>query len=207
MPTGLADWVGPTGQVLATDIDVSALEEAPEPGFEILRHDVAAEPAPRSGLDLVHARLVLMHVADRDAALTAMAGALRPGGWLLAEEADLSLQPLACPDEAGPAERLANKLRRVATESRGDNLAFGRTLPRLLRGAGLSEVGADAYFPVAGAASARLQQTMTERQRERLLAAGLVAAAEIDQHLADIAADRLHLTTFTVVSAWGRKAP
>lgn len=207
VPTGLADWVGPTGQVLATDIDVSALEEAPEPGFEILRHDVAAEPAPRSGLDLVHARLVLMHVADRDAALTAMAGALRPGGWLLAEEADLSLQPLACPDEAGPAERLANKLRRVATESRGDNLAFGRTMPRLLRGAGLTEVGADAYFPVAGAASARLQQTMIERQRERLLAAGLVTAAEIDQHLADIAADRLHLTTFTVVSAWGRKAP
>jgi hypothetical protein len=77
VPTGLADWVGPTGQVLATDIDVSALEEAPEPGFEILRHDVAAEPAPRSGLDLVHARLVLMHVADRDAALTAMAAAGR----------------------------------------------------------------------------------------------------------------------------------
>ena len=155
----------------------------------------------------MHARLVLMHVADCHAALAAMAGALRPGGWLLAEEADLSLQPLACPDEAGPAERLANRLRRVATDSRGDNLAFGRTLPRLLRGAGLTEVGADAYFPVAGAAAARLQQTMIERQRERLLAAGLVTAAEIDQHLADIAAGRLDLATFTVVSAWGRKAP
>jgi hypothetical protein len=148
-----------------------------------------------------------MHVAERDAALTAMTGALRPGGWLLAEEADLSLQPLACPDEAGPAERLANRLRRIATESRGDNLAFGRTLPRLLRAAGLTEVGADAYFPVAGAASARLQQTMIERQRERLIGAGLVTAAEIEQHLADIAAGRLDVATFTVVSAWGRKAP
>jgi SAM-dependent methyltransferase len=157
VPAGLAERVGPTGRVLATDIDVSALEEAPGPGFEILRHGVTAEPAPRSGLDLVHARLVLMHVAGRDAALTAMTGALRPGGWLLAEEADLSLQPLACPDEAGPAERL--------------------------------------------------QQTMIERQRDRLLAAGLVTAAEIDQHLADIAAGRLDLTTFTVVSAWGRKPP
>jgi SAM-dependent methyltransferase len=207
VPAGLAERAGPTGRVLATDIDVSALEEAPEPGFEIRRHDVTAEPAPLSGCDLVHARLVLMHVADRVAALSAMAGALRPGGWLLAEDADLSLQPLACPDEAGPAERLANKLRRVATESRGDNLAFGRTLPRLLRGAGLTEVGADAYFPVAGGASARLQQTMIERQRERLVAAGLVTAAEIDQHLADVAAGRLDLATFTVVSAWGRKAP
>ena len=35
VPAGLAERAGPTGRVLATDIDVSALEEAPEPGFEI----------------------------------------------------------------------------------------------------------------------------------------------------------------------------
>jgi hypothetical protein len=69
--------------------------EAAEPGFEVLRHDVAAERAPAAGFDLVHARLVVMHLADRGAALAAMTGALRPGGWLLLEDADLSLQPLA----------------------------------------------------------------------------------------------------------------
>ncbi|HEY7013252.1 MAG TPA: hypothetical protein VH480_10875 [Streptosporangiaceae bacterium] len=45
---------------------------------------------------------------------------------------------------------------------------------------------------------------MIERQRDRLLATGLVTA-EIDQHLADIAAGRLGLATFTVVPAWGRR--
>jgi hypothetical protein len=34
-----------------------------------------------------------------------------------------------------------------------------------------------------------------------------VTEAEVDQHLADIAAGRLDLAPFTVVSAWGRKAP
>jgi SAM-dependent methyltransferase len=212
----LARRVAPGGHVLATDIDVAALQEpvdvaalqeAAEPGFEVLRHDVAAEPAPAARLDLVHARLVVMHLADRDAALAAMTGALRPGGWLLLEDADLSLQPLACPDEAGPAERLANKVRRASVGLRGGNLAFGRTLPRLLRGAGLTAVGADAYLPIAAPDSARLEQTMIERQRDRLLAAGLLTAAEIDQHLADVAAGRLDLTTFTVVSSWGRKDP
>jgi SAM-dependent methyltransferase len=209
VPAWLAARVAPGGYVLATDIDVAALDEAPGAGFEVRRHDVETEPVPASppGFDLVHARLVLMHLADRGAALAAMAGALRPGGWLLLEDADLSLQPLACPDEAGPAEQLANKVRRASVGLRGDNLAFGRTLPRLLRGAGLTEVGADAWFPLAGADSARLQQTMIERQRERLLAAGLLTAAEIDRHLADIAGGRLDLTTFAVVSAWGRKAP
>ena len=204
-PAWLARRVAPGGYVLATDIDVAALQEAAEPGFEVLRHDVAAERAPAAGFDLVHARLVVMHLADRGAALAAMTGALRPGGWLLLEDADLSLQPLACPDEAGPAEQLANKIRRASVGLRSDNLAFGRTLPRLLRGAGLTEVGADAYLPIAGPDSARLEQTMIERQRDRLLAAGLLTAAEIDRHLADVAAGRLDLTTFTVVSAWGRK--
>jgi SAM-dependent methyltransferase len=204
-PAWLARRVAPGGYVLATDIDVAALQGAAEPGFEVLRHDVAAERAPAAGFDLVHARLVVMHLADRGAALAAMTGALRPGGWLLLEDADLSLQPLACPDETGPAEQLANKIRRASVGLRGDNLAFGRTLPRLLRGAGLTEVGADAYLPIAGPESARLEQTMIERQRDRLLAAGLLTAAEIDRHLADVAAGRLDLTTFTVVSAWGRK--
>ena len=225
VPAWLARRVVPGGYVLATDIDVAALQEATdvaalpeatdvaalpeaaEPGFEALRHDVAAERAPAAGFDLVHARLVVMHLADRGAALAAMTGALRPGGWLLLEDADLSLQPLACPDEAGPAEQLANKIRRASVGLRGDNLAFGRTLPRLLRGAGLAEVGADAYLPIAGPDSARLEQTMIERQRDRLLAAGLLTAAEIDRHLADVAAGRLDLSTFTVVSAWGRKQP
>jgi SAM-dependent methyltransferase len=223
VPAWLARRVAPGGYVLATDIDVAALQEATdvaalqevsevaalpeaaEPGFEVLRHDVAAEPAPAAGFDLVHARLVVMHLADRGAALAAMTAALRPGGWLLLEDADLSLQPLACPDETGPAERLANKIRRASVALRGDNLAFGRTLPRLMRGAGLTGVGADAYLPIAGPGSARLERTMIERQRDRLLAAGLLTAAEIDRHLADVAAGRLDLTTFTVVSAWGRK--
>ncbi len=63
---------------------------------------------PPGAFDLVHARLMLVHVADRAEALRRMAGALRPGGWLLLEDADPALQPLLCPDESGPDQRLAN---------------------------------------------------------------------------------------------------
>jgi SAM-dependent methyltransferase len=59
--------------------------------------------------DLVHARLVLAHVAGRGQALRSMISVLRPGGWLLVEDADPALQPLICPDESGPAQQLANR--------------------------------------------------------------------------------------------------
>src|SRR5205823_486253 len=67
--------------VLATDIDTSWLPaDAP---YEVRRHDVAADPPPPGPFDLVHARLVLVHVPARAAALAAMVSVLRPGGYLL----------------------------------------------------------------------------------------------------------------------------
>src|SRR5690348_6607184 len=68
IPRWLAQRVGPTGSVLATDIDISWLD--PDGGFQVTRHDVALDPPPGTGFDLVHARAVLMHVPGRDRALT-----------------------------------------------------------------------------------------------------------------------------------------
>jgi chemotaxis methyl-accepting protein methylase len=105
----LAGQVGARGRVLATDIDPRWLDGTP--GIEVLQHDVGAEPAPDGPFDLVHARLLLVHVPDREAALRRMAAALRPGGWLVVEEADPGLQPLVCLENTGPAEELANRLK------------------------------------------------------------------------------------------------
>ncbi|GAA3791971.1 hypothetical protein GCM10022403_027530 [Streptomyces coacervatus] len=106
-----AEKVGPTGQVVATDIDTSLLASVARPPVEVHVHDVSAEEPPGEGFDLVHARLVLVHVPDRERALRSMIKALRPSGRLLIEDADPALQPLVCPDEHGPEQRLADRLR------------------------------------------------------------------------------------------------
>lgn len=208
VPLGLAGRVGPGGAVVATDIDVSWARDAAGGVVEVLRHDVAADPAPPGGFDLVHARLVLVHVTDRAEALRRMVGALRPGGRLLLEDADPGLQPLLCPDESGPEQRLANRLRsgfRALMAERGADLAYGRTLPRLLREAGLEDVGADAYFPITSPACAVLETATVRHIRDRLVAAGLATDEEVDRHLANVATGTLDLATAPMVSAWGRR--
>ena len=205
----LARKVGPDGTVVATDIDTSRLAPVDHPPVETRVHDVGAQEPPGEGFDLVHARLVLVHVPDRDRALRSMIQALRPGGWLLIEDADPALQPLTCPDESGPEQRLANRLRRGfrgLLAERGADLAYGRRLPRLLREAGLHEVEADGFFPMASPACTALEAATVRQIRDRLLDAGLATAEEIEQHLANVEAGDMDLTTAPMISAWGRKA-
>jgi SAM-dependent methyltransferase len=207
VPRWLAEQVGPGGSVLATDIDVSRLGDV-EPDVVVRRHDIGADPPPAGPFDLVHARLVLTHVPQRARAVAAMAGVLRPGGWLLIEDADPSLQPLICLDEVGPEEALANRLRagfRHLLVARGADLAVGRTLPRLLRSAGLVDVRADAYFPVTSPANVALEAATIAQVHEELVAGGLATEDEIDTHLQAVAAGRLDLATSPMISAWGRR--
>jgi hypothetical protein len=211
VPEWLVGRVGEQGRVLATDIDVSWLSDdvTDSPRYEVQRHDIGTDPAREEVFDLVHARLVLVHVPQRIEALRALTRSLKPGGWLLLEDADPALQPLLCPDESGSAQVLANRLRRgfrSLMAERGVDLAYGRTLPRLLRESGLVDVQADAYFPITSPACAALEHATVAQVRGRLVASGLATDDEIDEHLANVVTGRLDLATSPMVSAWGRRA-
>jgi SAM-dependent methyltransferase len=193
--------------VTATDVDLSRFGEPPA-GVTARTHDVTADPPPGGPFDLIHARLVLVHLPARAEVAVTLAGALRPGGWLVLEDADPALQPLACIDARGPDEDLANRIRagfRTLLAERGADLAFGRTLPDLMRRAGLVGVTADAYFPVGGATASVLERVTVEQVRDGLVAAGLATGEEVDRHLATLAADGLDVATAPLVSVRGRR--
>ena len=203
----MADRVGTDGSVLATDLDLSWMPAGDSTSFEAQVHDVGTDPPPGGPFDLVHARLVLVHVPRRHEVMAAMVGALRPGGWLVVEDADPALQPLTCIDEYGPEQELANKLRRgfrALLADRGADLAFGRTLPRIFRLHGLVDVGAEGFFPMTGPECTLLERATVEQTRDRLVGAGLATDEEIDRHLAAVARGGLDFATSPMISTWGR---
>ena len=71
---------------------------------------------------------------------------------------------------------------------RDADLALGRTLPRLLRERGLADVAADAYFPISSPACTALEIATVEQIRERLVDGGVATAAEVEEHLDNLAA-------------------
>ena len=77
----LSDAVGPTGQVLATDIDTRLLEGVVATNVEIRVHDLLADRWDLAGFDLVHVRAVLHHLPGRQARVIArLISTLHPGG-------------------------------------------------------------------------------------------------------------------------------
>jgi 2-polyprenyl-3-methyl-5-hydroxy-6-metoxy-1,4-benzoquinol methylase len=66
----VANWlcsrVGPGGRVVVTDIDTRFLENLKLPNLEVLRHDLTRDPLAEAAYDLVHLRLVLVHLPDKE---------------------------------------------------------------------------------------------------------------------------------------------
>lgn len=209
VPMRLGREVGPDGLVIATDIDVRWAKASSQANVRVIGHDVVHDLSPEGPFDLIHARLVLVHIPEREAVLRKLAGALRPGGWLLIEDADTALQPLACIDETGPEQILANRIRRgfrQLMKDRGVDLAWGRTLPRLLREAGLQNVMADVFFPLARPECNDLDRGTILLLQEQLIQRGIASHEEIQATLDNLATGRIEVTTTPLVSAWGQKA-
>jgi SAM-dependent methyltransferase len=207
----LAAWlsqkVGSSGYVLATDIETRFLDRLDYPNLEICRHDITREALPEAAFDLAHCRLVLMHLAERDRALRGMVGALKPGGWLLVEEADLATW-LPDPRMEGVAlfSKGAAAFNQVQTAA-GVDLNYGRRLFGDVRAAGLVEVEGEGEMSIvhAGTPAARLWQLTITQVRDRMVGAGLLTNEEVDRFIAlhdDAGFVAMSLCTIAV---WGRK--
>ena len=148
---------------------------------EVRRHSVVDDPLPDAHFDLVHERLVVMHLPEREAALRSMVASLRPGGWILVEDFDSDIAPEAFPSPQSDDEELGNKVVRsirALLAQRGADTAFGHKLPRLLGAAGLEEVGADAYQAIeAGDAIRQLQRANIRQVGDRARRAGARVAS------------------------------
>jgi SAM-dependent methyltransferase len=84
VPVWLVGQVGATGTVVSTDIKVHRTPTFP--GLRVVVHDITTDAIPDGPYDVIHARLLLMHLPERERVLTALARALTPGGALLVED-------------------------------------------------------------------------------------------------------------------------
>jgi SAM-dependent methyltransferase len=201
----LSEKVGPTGSVVAVDIDTALLTEMP--GNVDVRaldiRDLELEP----DFDLAHCRALLMHLPDPADALARIVAALRPGGVLLAEEGDFGLLHFGGHPNS-PAQNDAHQQMMAALrEARIMDGYFGRTLPGMLLAHGL-----EPQFAEIDAATGRPGEPEYEWLRTTCLeaSANLVAAGVIDAVTGGLVEEFFStsgtvVTSVSLVAAAGRK--
>jgi SAM-dependent methyltransferase len=199
----LADQVTSSGSVLATDIDIAGLAGLRAANISVARHDLERESVPWAEFDLIHARLVLEHLREPAAAVDKLAAALRPGGWLLLEDADGLLFDAVPVEKAFAA--IAGPWQRAALAA-GWNPFYGRHLVADLQRAGLSWVAGRAHRNCQPGGSAWLVARLgIQRMQDQIRHEG-ASQSDLDAALAALDDQTLTVIGAPIVTAWGQRA-
>jgi SAM-dependent methyltransferase len=133
----LSHWVGPTGEVIGTELNEATAESARQTmrseglsNVEVVADDIFDSSLPERSFDLVHARMVLGPLGRPLDQLATFCRLVRPGGWLVLEEPDMgawSFNPEA------PANRRLSDLMVERYREMGRDVTIGRQIRSLLR--------------------------------------------------------------------------
>jgi 2-polyprenyl-3-methyl-5-hydroxy-6-metoxy-1,4-benzoquinol methylase len=203
MARWLSQRVGPTGHVVAVDMDPRFMVGPHAPNLEVVKQDVVQQKLPERTFDFILARYVLMHVHERDQVLKDLVAALKPGGWLLVEDME-SFSSLETEDSV---HRRVLEAQYTLGRAAGMALNWARRVPGELQRHGLHHVGAEAqtpYFP-GGSAPANFLRLSAEQLRARLVQLGLLHDQDVEyfrQRLLDPTSWFYGLTT---IASWGQR--
>jgi SAM-dependent methyltransferase len=206
----LCDQVGSEGHVVATDLSPRFLEEIDAPNLEVRKHNIVTDPLEENAFDLVHSRDVLEHIAERELVLDRMVAAVKPGGWLVAEDVDFVSALRA--DGFGESSSLAPFEGRMwaasvkGMKARGVDPEYGRRLPWRLAARGITEISATVRGGLfqAGSPGRTLALLSLAQLRPILLEGGLLED-EVEQLMATMKREDFMGFGPIHVAAWGRK--
>jgi SAM-dependent methyltransferase len=201
----LAELVGPTGQAVAVDIDLSLVDQTAAPAnLDYLQADIVAGPVDPGTFDLVTARAVLHHVTDVDAAMRNLVSSLAPGGAILLIEPDFLPVTMAEPPEV---HRFWQGWLQWSREQ-GIDYHLGRSLARRLAALDIHDIAGTAETAVyqGGSPWATYWVDTVDELRSGLVESGALDDATIDRFLAQCADPAWWTQTIAFTAVHGRSA-
>ncbi|MGI5185381.1 class I SAM-dependent methyltransferase [Dactylosporangium sp. CA-152071] len=204
----LAGRVGPTGQVAAVDVDLSRLTSGAD--LDVFQHDIRDGLPLEGPFNLIHARLVLVHLPERNDVLRTLTDALAPGGWLvLGDFGDTPMTVYSSPSDSDTElyTRVVYALQHVL-ESHGVDMAWADATHTAMRDAGLRNVyavdHAESWY--GGSTGIRMHHANTSQTQDELLLHG-ITTADLDRFHALVADPSFVVRSYRFVCTRGQRPP
>jgi SAM-dependent methyltransferase len=173
----LADHVGTTGFVLATDVKPRHIPLHPR--LSTIRHDLSSQPLPDERYDFIHARLVLAHLPTRRHVLHRLVNALAQGGTLLIEDWDASRTDTVITAPSEEAAQLYTHYQQTVGDNvlaaAGTDRGWARRIHAAMIEEGLTDVDTVVHARswTGGSPGCQLAAANLDQLREQLLAGGM----------------------------------
>jgi SAM-dependent methyltransferase len=191
----------PDAEVTALDLDTRFLGS---PGLTVVQADVLRWEPPQP-FDLIHTRLLLVHLPRREHLLDRLVSWLVPGGTLVVEEpADFPVAGSPRPHYRAAMSAFAAALGNLL----GTDLVWPRRLPQPLQARGMVDVDARVHVPVLrgrGALAGFLKLSIA-RAGADVLATRRVSEEDLARTVADLDDPEVFDLYLALCSAWGRSA-
>jgi len=205
----LSGQVGTAGSVLATDINPDKMY-GDAGNLEIRHHDIVTDELPEAHFDLAHARLVLLHIPERKQALKRILRSLKPGGWLLLDEFDLTwrMPVLAAPspDSVVLVDKVLDGIHRLL-EQAGLLRTWARDAYSAMRQAGFTDLDYTGFCEVwsGGSVGANLHRANALQVAPQLVSEDLVTEDELGEFLTLLEDPDVAFSSYLMLSTWGRR--
>lgn len=198
----MSEKVGDTGKVLSTDVDLRFHNDMPD-NVMVREHNIVTDTLKSGHFDLIHARAVFQHIPERGETISKCIEALKPGGWLIIEDAHFApFQDQVLPE---PFASLHNLMTSAAVHDWDPHL--GPKLLGMFAERGLVELDTvGSVWPMrAGEASGEWWFLAIEHTAPRLIEAGLFDQETIDAALTQCRTPGFVMTSPASIATKGKK--
>lgn len=204
----IARWLAarcPTGEIVATDVNIQFIDQSGYTNLKVLRHDVVRDDFPPASFDLIHARALTVNLPERDSILPKIVRWLAPGGWLVIED------PALFPVDSSPYpafHRILTAFEELMAESHGCDHRWPRHLPARLAESGLHDVSMSAAAQACGNGGLddEFWKTFLAQLGPAFVESGKLTDQELADGLAMIDDPAFVDIPVAFISAWGRRA-
>ncbi|MEV0269904.1 class I SAM-dependent methyltransferase [Hamadaea sp. NPDC050747] len=203
----LADQVGTDGHVTAVDINPVL---AGGPNIEVLKQDIRQATFEPESLDLIHARLVLMHLPERQQVLAKLTSWLRPGGAIVLSEWDCTYMDLVRHSPTYTVQQLHETFQTTMVDiltKRGMSATWAVEAHTAMLHCALADVTtvSDSRFYHGGTGICLLHHSNSHQLEPELLAAGMTHG-QLTQWREALQDPRLILSSYLMHTTIGRRA-